>query len=168
MPKSAPGCGIVGRVSEPEIPARTVRQRRQRAEGGRPHTVRVSLSEAEYAAIHAAAIRAGQADGSWLGDLGSRSATQPHEAAPPQEWGEALQALMSTSGELAEDRRVLRNVGGNLNDVARHANTGPELHEATAQVVAMVERAVARIDATLDELDEPERAAYAARLRGLA
>lgn len=168
MRKPALGCGIVGWMSEPETPSRTVRQRRQRAEGGRPYTVRVSLSEAEYAAIHAAAIRAGQADGSWLGELGARSAIQPHAPAPPQEWGEALQALMSVSGELAEDRRVLRNVGGNLNDVARHANAGPELHEATARVVAMVERAVAELDATRRSLNEEVRVARAARLRGLA
>lgn len=155
-------------MSESDSPPRPVRQRRQRAEGGRPHTVRVSLSEAEYAAIHAAAIHAGQADGSWLGEVGSRSATHPHAAGPPREWGEALQSLMSVRGELAEDRRVLRNVGGNLNDVARHANSGPELHEATARVVAMVERAVTRIDATLEALDEQATAARSARLRGLA
>ena len=64
-----------------------------------------------------------------------------------------MQALMGLRAELMEHRRVLRNVGGNLNDVARHVNAGGELHEATGQVQDLVGRVVERIERTVGEVD---------------
>ena len=48
------------------------------------------------------------------------------------------------SQELADARRLVRNVGGNLNDVAKHANATGEIHAGTRQVLGMVARAVAQ------------------------
>ena len=57
------------------------------------------------------------------------------------------------AGELADARRILRIAGGNLNDVARHANSTGELHQATAVVQARVARAVERVEQTVAEVD---------------
>lgn len=166
---------------EQDGPRHPGRSRRSRAPGGRPHTIRVTLSDAEYLPIHAAAVRAGISDASWLGQIGARVAAQPGATSPPREWGEAMQTLMTVRAELMEDRRVLRNVGGNLNDLARLANThggapaadrdgptapGDPLAEPTARVLALVEHVVERIAETVDALDEQVAVARAARLAG--
>jgi hypothetical protein len=55
----------------------------------------------------------------------------------------------SPGAELVEHRRVLHNVGGNLNDVSRHANSTGELHAATARVQDLVARAVEKVERTV-------------------
>jgi hypothetical protein len=98
------------------------------------------------AQVAAAAARAGQSQASWLGEAGVRAAAV---AGPPTQWGSVMQELMVLRAELMEHRRVLRNVGGNLNDVARHANATGELHGATGRVQDLVARAVERVDAAV-------------------
>lgn len=143
---------------------RTRRTRRARAEGGRPHSVRVSLSDFEAAAVHAAAARAGLDVAAWLGEAGLAQATRGR--GPASSWGPVMQALMGAQAELAAARRVLRNVGGNLNDVAAHANTTGEIHAATGRVVGLVARAVARVDTAAAGMTAATAAARAERLRG--
>ena len=104
----------------------------------------VWLSDDELAAVKAAAERDGMATGAWLGEVGVRAARTA--AQPEPGWDGAMRESMVLRGELAEARRVLRNVGGNLNDVARHANATGELHAATANVMAIVARVVATVD----------------------
>jgi hypothetical protein len=65
-----------------------------------------------------------------------------------------MQRLMTAHAELMNTRRVLRNVGGNLNDVARHANSTGTLPVETRQVQAMVARRVLQIDPVLAALLE--------------
>lgn len=122
--------------------------RRARAEGGRPHKLTVQFSDAELAAVIAAAARADLAPGAWLGMVGVRSASETVPS-PATAWGPVMQELMMLRAELMEHRRVLRNVGGNLNDVARHANATGELHAATARVQELVARTVERVDAAV-------------------
>jgi hypothetical protein len=143
---------------------RTRRTRRARAEGGRPHSVRVSLSDFEAAAVHAAAARAGLDVAAWLGEAGLAQATRGR--GPASSWGPVMQALMGAQAELAEARRVLRNVGGNLNDVAAHANATGEIHAATGRVLGLVARAVARVDTAAAGMAAATAAARAERLRG--
>ncbi|WP_075334416.1 plasmid mobilization relaxosome protein MobC [Pseudonocardia sp. Ae717_Ps2] len=71
---------------------------------------------------------------------------------------------MGLRSELMEDRRVLRNIGGNLNDIARVANTDGVLESTVGQVVAMVARLVERVDRTVAEVDRQVNGA-AAQLR---
>lgn len=141
------------------------RSRRSRAVGGRPHRVLVDLSDAEMAQVAAAASRAGLARGAWLGDAGVRLATAETQPTRPGA-GEEMQALMTLRAELMEDRRVLRNVGGNLNDVARLANAESEVHPASARVIELVKRAVDRIDGTVASVDYQVARAREERLRG--
>lgn len=127
--------------------------RRARAEGGRPHSVRVSLSDAEMAQVRAAAARDGVSTAAWLGEAGLRVARSESGAAPAAAWGTVMQQLMVLRGELMEHRRVLRNAGGNLNDVARHANSTGELHPATAAVQRLVARAVGQVEQAVAQVD---------------
>ncbi|OLL70544.1 hypothetical protein Ae263Ps1_6294c [Pseudonocardia sp. Ae263_Ps1] len=48
---------------------------------------------------------------------------------------------------------MLRNIGGNLNDIARVANADGALGSTVGQVAQMVVRAVERIDRTVAEVD---------------
>jgi hypothetical protein len=75
--------------------------RRARAAGGRPRSVRVSLSVAEHEAVEAAAARQGLAAASWVGQVAvaeaEASAQQPGAGAVPA-WGSALRDLMMLRG----------------------------------------------------------------------
>lgn len=138
--------------------------RRSRAAGGRPHSVRVSLSDVEAAAVVAAAGRAGQAPGAWLGEAGVAAATQGR--GPASSWAGVMQDLMGLRAEVMELRRVLRNVGGNLNDVAAQANATDVVHAAAARVLGLVGRTVERVDRAVAALDARLAAAREERLRG--
>ena len=73
--------------------------------------------------------------------------------------------LMAQRAEVMETRRVLRNIGGNLNDVAKHANATGELHVATARVLELVARAVARTDEAVGHVAALTAAARGGLLR---
>jgi hypothetical protein len=70
-----------------------------------------------------------------------------------------VQAVMVTYRGLMDVRRILRNIGGNLNDVARHANSTGTLPAETRQVQAIVARRVLQIDPVLAALVEVLEAA---------
>jgi len=73
---------------------------------------------------------------------------------------------MGLRAELMEARRVLTNVGGNLNDVARHANSTSEVHEATGRVLELVARVVARVEGAAVAVGELTAVARREHLRG--
>lgn len=111
----------------------------------------VALSQWELAQVLSGAGREGMAASAWLGEVGVRAASRPIEAldlTPPKR----MQDLMVAHNGLMDLRRILRNVGGNLNDVARHANSTGTLAGETAQVQALVARVVLRVDAALSEV----------------
>lgn len=142
------------------------RSRRARAaDGRRQHRVLVDLSDREMAQVATAAARAGLARGAWLGEVGVECAAAD-ESPVPAGTGEEMQALMMLRAELMDGRRLLRNVGGNLNDVARHVNAVSELHASTERVTELVERAVERLDGTVSSVDRQMADIRSARLRG--
>jgi hypothetical protein len=120
--------------------------RRAHVRGGRPHRVEVSYSAEEYAAVVGAATRAGVAVSAWLGETGVRLARGAGGTARAAGWGALMQRLMVVHNELLETRRVLRNVGGNLNDVARVGNASGNLPAETGRVQALVARCVVRVE----------------------
>ena len=127
------------------------RGRRSPALGGRPLSVVVWLSEREMALIAGMAARECLAVSAWLGEAGVRAATQPVDAATPGP-GLGMREVLAVHVGLVDLRRILRNVGGNLNDVARHANVTGTLAAETADVQGMVARVVGRVDAALIDL----------------
>ncbi|OLL70202.1 hypothetical protein Ae168Ps1_6062c [Pseudonocardia sp. Ae168_Ps1] len=152
--------------------------RRGRAVGGRPHSLTVWLSSEERVVVEAAAVRSGMAVGAWLGVAGVRSAEADAAGVDGAGSGVSvrsaglsgarMQALMGLRAELMEDRRVLRNVGGNLNDIARVANVDGVVEVSAGRVLDLVGRAVERIDASVAVVDEQvgvERAVVRSRSR---
>ncbi|OLL90078.1 hypothetical protein Ae406Ps2_6233 [Pseudonocardia sp. Ae406_Ps2] len=116
-----------------------------------------------------AAASAAMAPGAWVGEAAVRAAEPPEPVVPggrvsAGSAGARMQELMGLRSELMEDRRVLRNIGGNLNDIARVANTDGVLESTVGQVVAMVARLVERVDRTVAEVDRQVNGA-AAQLR---
>ncbi|MCU1654612.1 MAG: hypothetical protein JWQ60_5761 [Pseudonocardia sp.] len=109
----------------------------------------MGFSADELAVVSAAAERAGLAVGAWVGQEIVRVASGVKRSAPAPVWRENAQDLMRLESELMEHRRVLRNVGGNLNDVARHANVTGQLHAATGQVLGLVARVVTQVERTV-------------------
>ena len=127
------------------------RGRRSPAPGGRPLSVVVWLSEREMALIAGMAARECLAVSAWLGEAGVRAATQPVGTAT-RGAGLGMRELLAVHVGLVDLRRILRNVGGNLNDVARHANVTGTLAAETADVQGVVARVVGRVDAALIDL----------------
>ena len=128
----------------------------------------VWLSESELAQITGMAAREGLGVSAWLGQAGVRLA-QCHGTAgeSTMRGGSGVQAVMVTYQGLMDVRRILRNIGGNLNDVARHANSTGTLPAETRQVQALVARRVLQINPMLDALVEAlEAAGIRVRTRG--
>ena len=132
-------------------------QRRGRAPQGRPLSVRVSLSVEEAAVVHVAAARAGMAVAAWLGEAGVRAAVVDVEPGGADDRAGQMRQLMVLRAEVMDLRRVVRNIGGNLNDLARVANSTGQIHAAAGRVLELVGRAVERVDATVGQLDEATR-----------
>jgi hypothetical protein len=124
--------------------------RRSPALGGRWRTVRVSLSAEEWALVEAGAEREGMAMAAWMGVVGVRAAV-PQADAPVDLGGQMVKLGLVHDG-LVDLRRILRNVGGNLNDIARHANTTGAIAPETSAVEELVARVVQHVDVNLDEL----------------
>ncbi len=141
--------------------------RRSRAEGGRPHRLTVWLSELEMAAVADGAERVGMTAGAWLGQVGVAAAAGGGVRPAAGRGGAAGRAqmvvaeLVRLQKELRETRRVLRNVGGNLNDVARAANSTGELAEETATVQRLVARVVASVEESVAKVRGHEGAVMA-------
>ena len=123
----------------------------------------VWLSDLELAAVTVAAARAGRAVSAWVGEAAFAAATRGR--GPARSWAGMMQALMMASQELADARRLVRNVGGNLNDVAKHANSTGQTHAGTRQVLGMVARAVARIETAAAAMEAAVGEARVERLR---
>jgi hypothetical protein len=115
----------------------------------------VWLSESELAQITGMAAREGLGVSAWLGQAGVRLAARHGTAGEStMRGGPGVQAVMVTYQGLMDVRRILRNIGGNLNDVARHANSTGTLPVETRQVQAIVARRVLQIDPVLAALLE--------------
>lgn len=126
--------------------------RRARAQGGRPHEVRVTYSTAEMDLVVAAAQRDGVALASWVGDAAVRAARTPEQRVAGG-WGAAMQELMVPRQELMDARRLLRNIGVNLNTVAATANATGALAPQALSVVRLAGRAVGGVDAALARIE---------------
>lgn len=111
----------------------------------------------EALALGVAAARDNLAVGAWIGEAAVRSARAG--ALPTANLGQAMQALMTMRAEVMENRRLLRNVAGNLNDVARHANTTGHVPLAAARVLARVHEATEQLDELVRDLDTATRLA---------
>lgn len=117
--------------------------RDQARDGKRQPRGRLRYTDTEWAAIAVAASREAMTPGAWAQDAAYDAAVRANvgPVADPSTVGLLLE-------ELRQHRRVLTNVGGNLNDVARVANSTSELTTAAAALatLALVRRVVSASD----------------------
>lgn len=123
------------------------------ARGNRGHSttprnrpVQCLFNDDEMALVDAAAGQRRLRPGAWVAQIAVDEARR--EAGESKGDRDALVALRQ---ELAGIRRLLGNIGGNLNDVARHANTTGELSVATSSVLEEVRRQARSLDGLIDE-----------------
>ncbi|ORM35497.1 hypothetical protein BFL43_09255 [Williamsia sp. 1135] len=113
------------------------------------------LSEEERAVIERAAAQMELTPMAFVAAAGVRAAkaatgsetavTEKGSAAVPLDVAQARELL----DEVRRLRRLMGNVAGNLNDVARHANSTGQLAPETAAVLDFVRRTNERTDAEL-------------------
>lgn len=124
---------------------------------GEPRTRReVWLSSEERTVINAAAAQAGLRPGAYIAreavraaraDTSGRGESSAAEVAPAA--GVTVSGAREVLDEVRHLRRLMGNVAGNLNDVARHANSTGELVEQSDAILDFVRRTNERVDAEL-------------------
>ncbi|MBO0803217.1 MAG: hypothetical protein J2P25_09105 [Nocardiopsaceae bacterium] len=121
--------------------------RRHRVEGGRPHAVKIRLTDAEYDAIAARAAEARVSVQRYLvGRALARTAPVQHRVAPS-----------ALTAELAAVRRLTANLASNINQIARRLNSGGDPDAGMTATADAVLRTTRRIDAVLAWFDSPPR-----------
>lgn len=130
------GWGVTGRGYRPRPP---------REQGRRhPRTV-VYYTDLEWTAIAVAAAVAGMTPGAWAADA-AYLAARDHNAGPLLDRESARQVLE----ELRQQRRVLTNIGGNLNQLAAHANATGQVPDSTTAVLRVLQRVMLACEEVTD------------------
>jgi hypothetical protein len=107
-------------------------RRRQRAT--------ILYTDVEWARIVAAAAMAGKRPGAWIAEIAHDAARWRLNGLPA-----GREVLVELAEQVRSTRNVLANIGGNLNDVAKHANSTHEvasIREQADAVLRMVRRLV--------------------------
>ncbi len=128
---------------------KALRGHREHAEERRLKRVTGRFNAAEYVAVTQAAARDGLKPGAWVAAVATTAAARPVGSASMVQKHPELEGLRS---ELLVVRRLATNISGNLNDVAKHANSTGELK---GEVVAMMEfiRGLARrMDRVIEDI----------------
>lgn len=130
------------------------RTRGNRAHAPTPRARRVTalFDDTEWAVVVEAAERASLRPGAWV----ARAAVAESLVATGRRRSD-WRGLLALAGELRDLRRLLGNIGGNLNDVARHANTEHTLAPETDRVLAMVRDLAGRTSQQLQVVREQTR-----------
>ncbi len=121
-------------------------------QGRRRSRTSVWLTEREWAAVCAAAAVAGMKPGAWISATAVQAASR-RNAGQGRVERVVVERLVE---QLWQQRRVLANVGGNLNDLARVANSTGQVQTGTAAtgVLRLVHRVVRDCDALLGDVRE--------------
>lgn len=125
--------------------------RRSRNATPRPHRIKFFVDDQEQATITAAAHRAGMSVGTYTATAvlaHATTGTRPTLA----ERAEFLSRFVGATAARDEARRVLRTVGGLLNQVAATGNATGALPPWTGHVLERVAHAVRRVKVTGEEL----------------
>jgi hypothetical protein len=111
--------------------------RRHRVEGGRPHAVKIRLTDTEYAAVTARACAARVSVQRFLADC-ALPRRQQTTIVPP-----------ALTAELAALRRLTANLANNVNQIARKLNSGGGPDGSIAPTLNAVCRTMDRLDLAL-------------------
>jgi hypothetical protein len=118
--------------------------RRSRQRAGRPHRVHFSLTAGEFAALEAAAQRAGLARGAYAAQV-VVAAAQGTAAGPDAPLREALRELIRASG-------LARRIGTNFNQAVAKLNATGQRSGDLLPCAAESTRRAAHLDAAADQV----------------
>lgn len=132
------------------MPAKAKRGHRPHSEVTRTVQKRAWFTPEESLLVEQASTRRGLKPGAFVAATAVEAAKvityDGGGAAAPSNHPAAIHELREFAAEVRELRRLLGNVAGNLNDVARHANSTGELGENADAVLAYTRRMNTRID----------------------
>lgn len=117
------------------------RRRRANVKGGRPHSWQVTASDEEAAALVVKAAQAKKTVPALLFD-----------AAMAEGRTETFVVGAEVRDELTAIRNMMRALGNNINQLAKHANATGEFPAEAQSAIKAVQRTAARINETLLEL----------------
>lgn len=133
--------------------AKAARGHRPHVPSGRRQAVKVYLSGEELAVIEVASARAGLRRGAFIAAAAVRSARAAVNQDQAPEGAKPVALDVSEAAETLDQLRTLRrltgNLAGNVNDIARHANSTGELAPETAAVLEYLRTFNRRLDAEL-------------------
>jgi hypothetical protein len=119
------------------------RRRRANVKGGRPHGFQVTASDEEAAALIVKAEQARKTVPALLFD-----------AAIAQGAAEKFVLDVEVREELTAIRNMMRALGNNINQLAKHANATGEFPAEAAEAIKAVQRTAVRINDTLLDLGQ--------------
>ncbi|MFB4320702.1 plasmid mobilization relaxosome protein MobC [Actinomadura sp. 21ATH] len=140
--------------------AGTGARRLERAPGGRPHTVTVRLTDAEYDTVTARAEALGISRQRLL--VEAATARQVGGATDTGELALTVSERRALIAELLAVRRMVAALGTNVNQLARTANATGRLPDGLPATADAVQRALERLQEAVDNL-APRRRARAGR-----
>ncbi|MFL6120226.1 hypothetical protein [Actinophytocola sp.] len=161
-PKRGGGLGPAGRIggtamvsggTGPQDELLPELKNREHAKGERRRQrATILYTDVEWARIVAAAAMAGKRPGAWIAEVAHDAARWRLSGLPA-----SREVLVELAEQVRSTRNVLANIGGNLNDVAKHANSTHEvasIREQADAVLRMVRRLVSRTDEQLGQVTE--------------
>lgn len=127
---------------------KALRGHREHAEERRVKRVTGRFNAAEYLAVQQAAARDGLTPGSWVAAVAT-TAARPVGAGSATQRHPELEGLRS---ELLVVRRLASNMSGNLNDVAKHANSTGELKGEVVALMEFIRGLSRRMDRVIEDI----------------
>jgi len=128
---------------------KALRGHREHAEERRLKRVTGRFNAAEYVAVTQAAARDGLTPGAWVAAVATTAAARPVGSASMVQKHPELEGLRS---ELLVVRRLATNISGNLNDVAKHANSTGELKGEVVAMMEFIRKLARRMDRVIEDI----------------
>lgn len=133
---------------------RALRGHRDHANERRSKRMTVAFNSAELLLVEAAAARDGLRPGAWVGAAATAAAQRPVDSVSHAQRHPELEGLRT---ELLGLRRLSGNIAGNINDLARHANSTGEVKPEAEAVLAYVRTLAKRMDRVIDDIRDLTR-----------
>ncbi len=128
---------------------KALRGHREHAEERRLKRVTGRFNAVEYMAVRRAADREGLTPGAWLAAVAMTVASRPVSSARMVQKHPELEGMRT---ELLVVRRLATNISGNLNDVAKHANSTGELKPEVEALMTYIRKLARRMDRVIEDI----------------
>ena len=128
---------------------KALRGHREHAEERRLKWVTGRFNAAEYVAVQRAADQEGLTPGAWVAAVATTVASRPVSSASMVQKHPELEGLRS---ELLAVRRLATNISGNLNDVAKYANSTGELKGEVVAMMEFIRKLARRMDRVIEDI----------------